>query len=135
MAHRKLKYFIPAIIWAAVITIVSSIPHLSAPPVITLTFSDKLAHLGEYFILGACLIIGLHRSGSNGNMLIVTILAGVIFGSIDELHQSFVPGRSMDYWDILADSIGSASSSLAYVLLRPRLPQTSPRGSGVENVK
>ncbi|HLA40898.1 MAG TPA: VanZ family protein, partial [Candidatus Glassbacteria bacterium] len=30
-----------------------------------------------------------------------------LFGVLDELHQSFVPGRMMDWRDFIADSLGA----------------------------
>ncbi|MCB9739904.1 MAG: VanZ family protein [Deltaproteobacteria bacterium] len=34
-------------------------------------------------------------------------LATAIWGAIDEVHQGFVPGRSQDVWDWLADCTGA----------------------------
>jgi len=36
-------------------------------------------------------------------MLIVVML----YGGMDEFHQHFVPGRSVDVYDFLADTIGA----------------------------
>ena len=43
----------------------------------------------------------------------------VSFGISDEIHQSFVPGRSPDLWDLVADSLGALLGAyLAPLLVR-----------------
>jgi VanZ family protein len=34
------------------------------------------------------------------------VLLGVAYGASDELHQHFVPGRSVEFGDWVADSLG-----------------------------
>ncbi|MDB4975828.1 MAG: hypothetical protein JWN48_4169 [Myxococcaceae bacterium] len=47
-----------------------------------------------------------------------TVVAATIItmglGLLDELHQSFVPGRSSDVLDLLADVIGAAIAAMVY---------------------
>ena len=31
---------------------------------------------------------------------------GIIFGCMDEIWQSFIPGRNPSYYDVIADGIG-----------------------------
>ena len=31
---------------------------------------------------------------------------GILFGCIDEIWQSFIPGRNPSYYDVIADGIG-----------------------------
>jgi len=50
---------------------------------------------------------------------IVTVAAIALFGAADEWHQAFVPGRSSDLRDLVADVSGAAmGASAAIVLLR-----------------
>lgn len=62
--------------------------------------SDKLAHGLAYLVFGgvAALATGSRSSGA---------LLAVLFGISDEIHQSYVPGRSPEIWDLVADSIGA----------------------------
>ncbi len=63
---------------------------------------DKIAHFGIYAILGLSwnLACNTHPYRIWGICL--------VYGIIDEIHQSFVPGRSPDGWDVLVDTIGAA---------------------------
>jgi VanZ family protein len=45
-------------------------------------------------------------------------LAVVAFGISDEWHQSFVPGRSADVLDVLADAAGGALGVAAALKMR-----------------
>ena len=45
------------------------------------------------------------------------VLAGVLWGVLDEIHQAFVPGRSADLLDLVADSVGIVIGTGARTLL------------------
>jgi len=64
------------------------------------TGSDKVAHGLAYLVLGAfaSLATGSRPAGA---------LLAVLYGISDEIHQSFVPGRFPDLWDLVADSAGA----------------------------
>ena len=49
----------------------------------------------------------------------VTVIA-VVYGAIDELHQSFVPGRDVSFLDWIADSVGALLVVSALVLVWSR---------------
>lgn len=106
--------WIPAAIWAAVLFLVSHQPTIS----VNLSGGrDKLAHFGAYLILGLLLAVG---RGPQARTLWL-ILLGSLYGIIDELHQSFVPGRSADIWDVAADILGATTGVLIYRLARRRI--------------
>jgi len=42
----------------------------------------------------------------------------LLWGISDELHQSFVPGRDVDLWDVGVDGVSAAAGLLACRLLR-----------------
>ena len=47
-------------------------------------------------------------------MIIVTF-----YGMLDEFHQSFIPGRSMEFFDWLADFLGAAAGiTFVYGLIK-----------------
>jgi hypothetical protein len=98
----------PVVLQMIVIFIASSIPYLGALPG---GMSDKSGHGIGYGILGALLL----RALSGGRLQSVTwprvaaaLVLATLYGISDEFHQSFVPGRSPDAMDVLADSIGAA---------------------------
>ncbi len=66
--------------------------------------------------------------------IIVTLLATVLFASLDELHQRFVGGRAGQVTDVLIDSIGIviACALLTLLQLKPRKKLHTPQPLGVE---
>ena len=80
----------------------SSIPGKTIPLHITLFTWDKFLHFFEYFILG---ILASRAYRFKYNRIVLSIL-GIIFGCFDEIWQSFIPGRSSSYYDVVADGIG-----------------------------
>jgi VanZ family protein len=83
---------------------------------------DKLLHGAGYALLGALVAGALQRPGTSAvrvALLAAALVAG--FAATDELHQAFVPGRSGDVRDWVADAIGAlAGAAAAAVGLRPR---------------
>ena len=80
----------------------SSIPGRAIPLSVTLFTWDKFLHVCEYFILG---ILASRAYSFKYNKIILSVL-GIIFGCFDEIWQSFIPGRSSSYYDVIADGIG-----------------------------
>lgn len=80
----------------------SSIPGRAFPLSVTLFTWDKFLHVCEYFILG---ILASRAYSFKYNKIILSVF-GIIFGCFDEIWQSFIPGRSSSYYDVIADGIG-----------------------------
>jgi hypothetical protein len=104
----------PALLWGPValqmvlIFAASSIPELGALPG---GMSDKSGHGIGYGILGAVLVRALAGGRLNGvtwRRAGLAVLVATLYGVSDEFHQSFVPGRSPDRFDVLADCLGAA---------------------------
>jgi VanZ family protein len=68
----------------------------------------KAAHFGLYFCLGG--LIGLSFYGclkwQGKKFLLASWGIGSLLGVVDEIHQYFIPGRSMLVKDMLIDSAG-----------------------------
>ncbi len=87
---------------------------------------DKVAHAGVYGGLAGLLV----RARSKGwrrpvtfGVCAVSVLIAVLYGVTDEIHQSFVPSRSMEAADLLADAVGAvgaASVLYAWGIIRGR---------------
>lgn len=74
-------------------------------------FQDKVLHFCAYFIYGITIQFYLHYFRlSKTKFIFFTILIGALFGMSDEFHQYFVPNRSTDIFDWLADVFGVMSS-------------------------
>ena len=79
---------------------------VSLPQIVGL---DKAAHAIAYGILAATLLFGVQPFTHDANRIviaIVTVLFCLLFGIGDEFHQSFIPGRFVSGWDVVADGIG-----------------------------
>lgn len=77
----------------------------------SITGVDKAAHAAAYAVLGASFLYGLKplvRSSNRHLVALAVILFCLLYGISDELHQSFIPGRSVSAWDVAADVFGGA---------------------------
>jgi len=81
---------------------------------------DKLLHGAEYAVLGGLLVHALRLAGLRpGVALVSAVVIASAFGATDELHQSFVPGRSSEVSDWVADTLGATVGAvLASAALR-----------------
>ncbi|CAN5674842.1 VanZ family protein [soil metagenome] len=104
----------PALVCAALIFFASSRPTL---PVALDSGTDKLAHFGAYAVLGFALG---HARAAFGLSPAVATLIGGLYALSDEVHQSFVPGRSPDFGDWVADALGILAGLFAHHLWRHR---------------
>lgn len=73
-------------------------------------FSDKLMHFVAYGGLSALVVWALAR-GRWGSVTLKTVAVATLictaYGLSDEIHQLFVPRRSYDLRDLLADATGA----------------------------
>ena len=70
---------------------------------------DKAAHAGVWAVLAYC----LRRALGPGRMRTpLAIVLAIAYGAVDELHQSFTPGRELSGWDVVADAIGACLGAL-----------------------
>ena len=97
------------ILYMALILTLSSLPAQTLPKTWLLNW-DKLIHLIQYFILGVLAMKSLKKI--NINSVILVIIFGLLFGSIDKFLQSFISGRFSSALDVLADTIGTAIGAL-----------------------
>lgn len=99
-----------ALAWAAVILVATSIPGRDLPR--AFPGADKLVHLALYAPLGVLVGRALRREGRRVELAATTLLwAGTLalFAAVDEWHQDFIPGRSSDRIDWLADVVASTA--------------------------
>jgi VanZ family protein len=111
---RRVLPWLPALAWAAAIFLVSGRSHVPVPDT---PGSDKVLHCLAYGILGGLLAFAAHRTALSPA---VAVLLGVAYGATDEIHQSFVPGRSPDVRDWLADAVGVCLAVFLYTRWRAR---------------
>ena len=102
---RRLLLWGPVIAYMVIIFFESSMSDAPLPSDV----SDKSAHIGGYLLMGILAVRAVHgglpaRITARGAVLALLITIG--YGAFDEFHQWFVPGRSADVLDLLADAGG-----------------------------
>ena len=78
----------------------------------------KTAHFTEYAVLGF-LIFSVFESFfvKRKISLPVSLVAGALYAVSDEIHQSFVPGRSCQISDMLLDTAGVMAGIIMLIVL------------------
>lgn len=71
---------------------------------------DKVTHFSVFGLLATLVC----RLGSGWRAAVYAWIAVAVFGMLDEWHQSFVPGRSTELADWIADSLGAAVAVFLY---------------------
>src|SRR5512140_706722 len=105
--HTGLTTQIPAVVWAIVIFVLSSIPS-DKIPTFALSIPDKLVHAAIFSVF--CFLC--YRAFRHQSRILTlarfpltsSVLLTMIYGCTDEMHQLFVPGRSADLFDVVADA-------------------------------
>ncbi|MFI5211391.1 MAG: VanZ family protein [Ignavibacteria bacterium] len=103
------KYHFPFIAWLLIIFIQSSFTAIELPKV-ELISADKIVHMGVYGLLTfLCYISLIHLSKPNfpgRSPFLWSSLICMFYGASDEIHQYFVPNRSCELQDWIADAFG-----------------------------
>lgn len=73
-------------------------------------------HVSAFFLLSLFLLFAVVR-GRYVSMMFPALIAVIIYGITDEVHQLFVPGRYFSVGDIILDMVGASLASLLYALL------------------
>lgn len=110
-AHFRRWRLAYALALSAAIVTLSSFP-ISIPSSVSFEFSDKIAHGIAYCALGVTYINVATTGFSRYNAFRLTgaFAAVAAFGALDEWHQSFVPGRLMEFSDFVADTAGGLAA-------------------------
>ena len=122
---KLLKYWVPPIIWACVIFVVSAHPLAKTSQIYWKDFIiKKTAHMIEYGIFAALIYRGLVASGvKKNNAGIYSILLALLYGVTDEFHQSYTPGREPRVRDVVFDTIGAILTIYSIWNLLPKAPE------------
>lgn len=109
-----LSKWLPVFLWALVIFAVSSIEQIKVSEFFIWDFiAKKLAHVGEYAVLYTLIFRATH-----GKWLLTFALT-MGYALTDEIHQSFVPGRSAAIYDLGFDLTGAGIASYSIWKLNP----------------
>jgi VanZ family protein len=91
----------------ALIFVVSSIA-VQLPGLRYFPLRDKGIHFLEYAVLGWLCAAASSRTAS------FAMFVAVLWGLSDEIHQAFVPGRSSELGDVVADAIGAFAGTVGW---------------------
>ncbi|MDO8549196.1 MAG: VanZ family protein [Ignavibacteria bacterium] len=121
---EKRKVFLvytPLVLYWIVLLAATSFPTISVP---TTDVSDKIMHFIAYFGLGILLNLTLMFQNKYVNLKkknwFNTIFIGSVYAALDEFHQYFIPVRSMEFLDFVADFFGLVLA-VVFVLFLLRL--------------
>jgi VanZ family protein len=105
---RPLRAWLPAIGWATLLFVLSSIPGAAFPQVPG-WHADKLVHALLYFVLGflCARAFAATTRMTGASLALVATLVATAYGVTDELHQLLTPRRSCDWRDVVADGAGA----------------------------
>ncbi len=120
MTERKWLPWLAVVAWMAVIFFLSAQPRLPhIMPSVLDSFQDVIGHFVAYAILAALLFRALDAAGASHPMLLALLLV-FLYALSDEFHQSFVPGRHPDPFDVATDLAGALVALTALSLFRSR---------------
>ncbi len=106
--HSTWLIFLPAL---ALIVAIFLLSHQQKPPTIgnDPELSSIAGHLVAFGLLGGALYLAFRSiSGTRRIAALLAVALATGYGVVDEFHQSFVPGRHTDPWDLLTDLVGAA---------------------------
>jgi VanZ family protein len=91
-------------------------------PKIDFELSDKIVHFIIYFVL----FIAAYYSFVNQDKfallknypLTISLIFTAVYGASDEFHQYFVPGRSCEFYDWVADFAGGLFAVLIIIIYK-----------------
>jgi VanZ family protein len=106
-----------------VILALTSVPGAVLPQASNFPDADKVVHFGLYAVLAFLSARGARQHGIGSWSGIVFGIA--MFAALDEWHQQFIPGRSMDVRDWAADVTGALLGVWIFGMVRRHREQTT----------
>ncbi len=118
--QKTIRYLVPVLLYCLLIFTFSAQPAVGVS-------NDKLIHVLAFAGMGFLFFrFFKSRKLSFREAYAFAVLFTILYGIGDEVHQFYVPGRSSDVFDILADSIGAILGAPLYELFyRLQLTKTS----------
>jgi len=107
---RGTKTWLPLVLWMGLIFLGSSLPGAAISVDFWVNFlACKAIHIFEYFVL-AVLFAYRNACGSFSKLQVLSALGfSLLYAVTDELHQTFVPGRTGAWTDVVIDGLGAAA--------------------------
>jgi VanZ family protein len=118
--------------WVALTLTLTSIPDPEFGP--PFPGADMIAHFGFYGVMGFLFVLWRRETGAGAAAAVVwAAIFAALLGAVDEYHQQWIPGRSMELLDWAADFAGGTAGgfcsavavSMFPFLLTPKNPPFS----------
>jgi VanZ family protein len=125
LLHKFIAYWLPALLWAGIIFVLSANPTTSTSQIQWQDFVIKKTLHVLFFGTQATLLYralissGVEKTKAGYTAIILT----AIYGATDELHQSFTPGRMPRAYDVFFDTIGAILAIFTIWKLLPQAPK------------
>ncbi len=112
---KFLLFWVPVLVWAVIILLISSIPSYRLPEIKPF-FLDKIAHFSEYFVFSALMARAFSGASklNRKRYFVFSLIFAAVFALLDEIHQIFLPTRSFDLLDLFFDVLGAFAGLVVY---------------------
>lgn len=102
-------HLLPLLLYCALLFVVSGMPPPPTPD-LGIDWGDKVIHAGAFFVMGLLAYraaVWLFPEKKKGTQILLAVCFTSLYGATDEVHQYFVPERSSDILDWVADTVGA----------------------------
>lgn len=77
---------------------------------------DKIGHFHLYGLLATLVVRAVYDPNRRWRAAAIAVLCASLYGVSDEFHQSFTPGRGVEFLDWVADTSGAALAVTLYCI-------------------
>ena len=114
----RVPRWLPVTLWAALVFTLTSIPNPSLPAI---AGGDKVVHAIMYGILASLALYAWPPRRRRPATWLAVLVGVAAIGAADEWHQHYIPGRSADMRDWMADAVGALIGlALTWIVMAPR---------------
>ena len=100
-----LRRWWPCVAWSVVILVITSVPGAAIPAGPEVPGIDKMVHGTMYGVLG--FLTGNALRGERARAFLAVGMLIAVMAVVDEWHQEWIPGRSAETLDWVADVAGA----------------------------
>jgi VanZ family protein len=118
---RGRVYFAMLAAWVALTLTLTSIPNPEFG--ILIPGADKIAHFGFYGVMGFLFVLWRREIGTGAVAAVAwAAIFAAFLGAVDEVHQQWIPGRSMELLDWAFDFAGGTAGGFCSSVAASKIP-------------
>lgn len=97
---------------------------------------DYIGHAGFYALLILFFLLWQKSAGKmlRARFILLAATFGILFGALTEATQYFIPGRSVNPFDLMYNCLGIVAGILVYLLVNNRIRMTRIQRIDADNV-